>query len=332
MNYKEAGVDIDAGDAWVGVIKRLIAKRGDALPGSCGIGGFSGLFGIGGGRSIAACTDGVGTKLALAEAAGVYRGLGQDLVAMSVNDLVTCGATPLFFLDYIACERLDIAMAEEIMEGVLDACVMSRCALLGGETAELPGVYPKGGFDLAGFAAGIVDDDKIIDGTDIEAGDVIVGLPSSGVHSNGYSLVRKAVGSLGLPLSARPDELEGDALGPALMRPTRVYVTQALAAIGNAPVKGMAHITGGGLEANINRVTPEGLESSIDYKSWTRPGIFNLIARAGVEETEMRRVFNLGVGFVFIVGEKSLGLLTDALTKAGESPAVIGRVVSRRRS
>ncbi|GHV52435.1 phosphoribosylformylglycinamidine cyclo-ligase [Synergistales bacterium] len=331
MDYKTAGVDIDEGDAWVGVIKNLISKRNSPFLSGKSIGGFSGLFNIGGGRSLAACTDGVGTKLLLAEESGIYRGLGQDLVAMSVNDLVTCGAEPLFFLDYMACERLSVPVMSEIMEGVIDGCEESCCALLGGETAELPGVYPKGGFDLAGFAVGIVGSGRIIDGSGIKAGDVIIGLPSSGIHSNGYSLVRKALieDGLKLALNAAPDELGGETLGKALMRPTRIYVRQAALAIKEVKVLGMAHITGGGISANINRIMPEGLISQIDYALWKRPAIFDLIERAGVDGDEMRRVFNLGVGFVFIVRDGSAEKLTGALGGIGEKPSIIGRVVRK---
>lgn len=321
INYKEAGVDIEGGDAWVAVVRRLIAKRGENLSGAGGgIGGFSGLYPIDGRRSIAACTDGVGTKLELAKVTGIYRGLGQDLVAMSVNDLVTCGATPLFFLDYIACGKLDLPLMEEIMEGILDGCSEGGCALLGGETAEMPGVYPANGFDLAGFAVGLVDNDRVINGGKIRAGDAIVGLPSSGVHSNGYSLVRRALA----------DEITKDKeLGETLMRPTRIYVRQALAAVAAAEVRGMAHITGGGLEANVARVIPEGLRAKIDFTAWSRPEIFGRIAGAGIEETEMRRVFNLGIGYVFILDEKSAPVLIGALAKRGEKPVVIGEVAKR---
>jgi phosphoribosylformylglycinamidine cyclo-ligase len=271
----------------------------------------------------------VGTKLSLGEASGMLRGLGQDLVAMSVNDLVTCGASPLFFLDYIACGRLDVKKMESVMEGILDACEESNCALLGGETAEMPGVYPADGFDLAGFAVGLVDDDKVVDGSGINEGDAIVGLPSSGVHSNGFSLVKRAVvdDGLRLPLSSRPEMLGGATLAEALMRPTRLYVKQALAAINSVAVKGMANITGGGIEANINRAIPDGLVSKIDYESWERPGVFKLIASAGVEEAEMRKVFNLGVGYAFIVSKDETRPLFDALEAAGESPVVIGAAV-----
>jgi phosphoribosylformylglycinamidine cyclo-ligase len=326
MKYKDAGVDIDRGDAWVNAIKAMVGRRGDSLP-KAGIGGFSGLYSIGGGRSIAACCDGVGTKLALAEAAGIFRGLGQDLVAMSVNDLVTCGAAPLFFLDYIACAALDEAKMGSVMEGVLDACIESGCALLGGETAEMPGVYPGGGFDLAGFAVGIVDDDKIIDGAGVKCGDLLIGLPSSGLHSNGYSLVRRALESLALPLDSCPQALGGETLGEAVMRPTRVYVRPALTAAQSALAKGMAHITGGGLEANVNRVIPDGMRCEIFSDSFDRPEIFNLIASAGVDEAEMRRVFNLGIGYVFIASAESSDELSRVLFDAGEMPLLAGRVV-----
>lgn len=318
LDYKKAGVDIEGGDAWVGVVKSLIAKRGDALPGtSRNIGGFSGLCPIGGGRAIAACCDGVGTKVEVAALTSIYRGLGQDLVAMSVNDLVTGGAAPLFFLDYIACGKLDLTVMEQVMEGILDACCESRCALLGGETAEMPGVYAESGFDLAGFAVGMVDEDKVIDGRNIHAGDVIIGLPSSGVHSNGFSLVRKALaGEIG----------KDRKLGEELMRPTRIYVRQALAAIEAADVRGMAHITGGGLEANINRVIPGGMSAKLDFAAWERPEIFNRVSKAGVEEAELRRVFNLGIGYVFIADEIAAGELIGALKKSGESPVVVGEV------
>ncbi|MDR1482107.1 MAG: phosphoribosylformylglycinamidine cyclo-ligase [Synergistaceae bacterium] len=329
MDYRSAGVDIEAGDAWVQVVRRLVARRGSSLPSSGAIGGFSGLFGIGGGRSLAACCDGVGTKLALGEATGILRGLGQDLVAMNVNDLVTCGASPLFFLDYIACGRLDAGKMESVIEGILDACVESGCALLGGETAEMPGIYPVDGFDLAGFAVGLVNDAEIVSGSGINEGDEIIGLPSSGVHSNGFSLVRHALtdGGLKLPLDAKPGPLGGETLAETLMTPTRLYVRQTRAAMDSAAVKGMANITGGGLEANINRIFPDGFVSKIDYESWERPGIFKLIESAGVEEAEMRKVFNLGVGYAFIVSREETRPLLDALKSAGESPIAVGTVI-----
>lgn len=330
MDYKGAGVDISGGDAWIDVIKRAVGARGDDLRKAGEIGSFSGLFPIGGGRSLAACTDGVGTKIEVARAAGIFRGLGQDLVAMSVNDLVTCGASPLFFLDYIALGRLDTPRMAEVLEGVLDGCVESRCALLGGETAEMPGVYGPDQFDLAGFAVGIVDDDKVIDGSKITDGCDIVGIKSSGVHSNGYSLVRAALldGGLKMSTSDRPDLLGGETLGEVLLRPTRIYVRQALTAIERGLPLGMAHITGGGLEGNIVRVIPRGLHIDIDYSSWQRPAIFGLIASAGVSEEEMRRVFNLGIGFVFITKHSDTDALISLMMDIGEEPAVIGQVRS----
>jgi phosphoribosylformylglycinamidine cyclo-ligase len=325
MDYKEAGVDIDRGEAWIGTIKRLVAKR-ERLP-KAGIGGFSGLMPIGGGRSIVACCDGVGTKVELAKETGIYRGLGQDLVAMSVNDLVTCGATPLFFLDYIACCALDETMLESVMEGILDGCEQSGCALLGGETAEMPGVYPKDGFDLAGFAVGLADDGRIVDGSGVLRRDAVIGLPSSGIHSNGYSLVRKIISHTPGLLDEAPKWGEGARLGEILMRPTKIYARPALEAAKTGLVRGMAHITGGGLESNINRVVPAGLKCEIDYGSWTRPGVFGFIGDSGVQETEMRRVFNLGIGYVFIVAESDEDIVMDAIRSAGESPSVIGRIV-----
>ena len=244
-DYKKAGVSIEGGDAWVDVVKGLLKKRPSDPNQVGGVGGFSGLYRIGGGQCLAACCDGVGTKLEVAKLAGSYRGLGQDLVAMNVNDLITCGARPLFFLDYIACGGLDTPLFSEIIEGVLDACEESGCALLGGETAEMPGVYPPSGFDLAGFSVGIVDENKIIDGKSIAAGDLILALPSSGIHSNGFSLVRRVLldDGLKLPIDASCPGLE-EPLGSALLRPTRLYVRQAMAALSACPIHGMVHEEG----------------------------------------------------------------------------------------
>jgi phosphoribosylformylglycinamidine cyclo-ligase len=324
MNYRDAGVDIDRGDSWVETIKRLVAKRA-TIP-KVGIGGFSGAMSIGGGKSIVACCDGVGTKVELARETGIYRGLGQDLVAMSVNDLVTCGAVPLFFLDYIACGALDESRMASVIEGILDGCEASRCALLGGETAEMPGVYAPGGFDLAGFAVGLLDDTRAADGRDIAPGDLIIGLPSSGIHSNGYSLVRKILRDSGVSLAAKPDWGGGAALGEMLMRPTKIYARPALKAASTGAVKGMAHITGGGIESNINRVMPAGLKCEMDYASWERPKVFDFIAVSGVGEAEMRRVFNLGVGYALMVSPTNADAVINALVSAGETPFMAGRV------
>jgi phosphoribosylformylglycinamidine cyclo-ligase len=328
MNYKDAGVDIDRGDSWVGKIRSLAAKRA-SIP-KVGIGGFSGAMSIGGGRSVVACCDGVGTKVELARETGAYRGLGQDLVAMSVNDLVTCAATPLFFLDYIACGALDESKMELVVEGILDGCEMSGCALLGGETAEMPGVYAPDGFDLAGFAVGMLDDERAADGRDIREGDLIIGLPSSGIHSNGYSLVRKILSRAGDSLGETPSWGEGATLGEILMRPTKIYARPALEAARAGIVKGMAHITGGGPESNINRVIPGGLGCELDYSSWERPKVFDFIGDRGVDEAEMRRVFNLGLGYAFIVSPADAGSAVNALKRAGETPFTAGRVTRAR--
>lgn len=331
LSYENAGVSISKGDAWVETIKGLLATRKKDPNAIGGIGGFSGLYRIGGGQCLAACCDGVGTKLEVARLAGKYRGLGQDLVAMNVNDLVTGGARPLFFLDYAACGRLDAAVLGEIVAGIIDACEESLCVLLGGETAEMPGVYGPDGFDLAGFSVGIVNEDEFIDGSKIEEGDVIVGLPSSGVHSNGYSLVRRALLEDGLKLDINDTPAGWDEpLADALLRPTRLYVKAALAAVKTGKIHGMAHITGGGMAGNIIRVIPKGLDIEIDFAAWRRPKIFDLIASAGVDAQEMRSVFNLGIGYVFIINENDLDELKEVLSQLGEKPVVIGRVVKAR--
>ena len=311
LSYEKSGVSISGGDAWVETIKSLLAKHPKDKNCVGGVGGFAGLYRIGGGKCLAGCTDGVGTKLELAKATGLYRGLGQDLVAMNVNDLVTVGARPLFFLDYAACGKLD-----------------GLCALLGGETAEMPGVYDAEGFDLAGFAVGIVDEDKIIDGSDIQEGNLLVGIESSGIHSNGYSLVRSALGKEGLnvDLGSTPEGWD-ETVAEAVMRPTRLYVKAALAAIETGVVRGMAHITGGGMYGNVIRVIPKHLDINVDFGSWKRPKVFDLVQSAGIDEEEMRKVFNLGIGFVFIIDPKDLKTLEEALEKLGEHPTVIGEVI-----
>ena len=328
LSYEKSGVSISGGDAWVETIKGLLARRPKDKNCVGGVGGFAGLYRIGGGQCLAACCAGVGTKLELAKATGLYKGLGQDLVAMNVNDLVTVGARPLFFLDYAACGKLDEKILGEIVEGVIDACGESLCALLGGETAEMPGVYGTDGFDLAGFSVGIVDEDKIIDGGDIHEGDLLVGLPSSGVHSNGYSLVRSALGKDGLdiPLDSVPAGWKEN-VAAAAMRPTRLYVKAALAAVKTGIVRGMAHVTGGGMYGNVIRIIPKHLDIAVDFKSWERPAIFGLIQSAGIDEEEMRRVFNLGIGYVFVIAAEDLKTLEAALAPLGEKPAVIGEVI-----
>ncbi|MBA0741483.1 hypothetical protein Gogos_014635 [Gossypium gossypioides] len=302
LTYKDAGVDIDAGSELV----RRIAKMAP------GIGGFGGLYPLGDSFLVAG-TDGVGTKLKLAFETGIHETIGIDLVAMSVNDIVTSGAKPLFFLDYFATSHLDVDLAEKVIKGIVDGCQQSDCALLGGETAEMPDFYAKGEYDLSGFAVGIVKKDSVIDGKNIVAGDVLIGLPSSGVHSNGFSLVRRVLARSGLSLK---DQLPGAAvtLGEALMAPTVIYVKQVLDIIGKGGVKGIAHITGGGFTDNIPRVFPEGLGAVIYKDSWNVPAVFKWIQQAGkIEDAEMSRTFNMGIGMVLVVSkEASQRILEDA--------------------
>ncbi|KAK5783789.1 Phosphoribosylformylglycinamidine cyclo-ligase, chloroplastic -like protein [Gossypium arboreum] len=302
LTYKDAGVDIDAGSELV----RRIAKMAP------GIGGFGGLYPLGDSFLVAG-TDGVGTKLKLAFETGIHETIGIDLVAMSVNDIVTSGAKPLFFLDYFATSHLDVDLAEKVIKGIVDGCQQSDCALLGGETAEMPDFYAKGEYDLSGFAVGIVKKDSVIDGKNILAGDVLIGLPSSGVHSNGFSLVRRVLARSGLSLK---DQLPGAAvtLGEALMAPTVIYVKQVLDIIGKGGVKGIAHITGGGFTDNIPRVFPEGLGAVIYKDSWNVPAVFKWIQQAGkIEDAEMSRTFNMGIGMVLVMSkEASQRILEDA--------------------
>lgn len=316
LTYKDAGVDIDAGSELV----RRIAKMAP------GIGGFGGLFPLGDSYLVAG-TDGVGTKLKLAFETGIHETIGIDLVAMSVNDIVTSGAKPLFFLDYFATSRLDVDLAEKVIKGIVDGCQQSDCALLGGETAEMPDFYADGEYDLSGFAVGIVKKDSVIDGKNIEVGDVLIGLPSSGVHSNGFSLVRRVLERSGLSLK---DNLPGSSvsLGEALMAPTVIYVKQVLDIISKGGVKGIAHITGGGFTDNIPRVFPKGLGALIYKNSWAVPPVFKWIQEAGrIEEAEMSRTFNMGIGMVLVVKEEAaLRLLGDDHGKS--SLFRIGEVIS----
>ncbi len=327
LTYKQAGVDIAGGDNWVATIKSILAQKPEDPRVLGGIGGFSGLFRLGGDQLIAGCCDGVGTKVELARATGIYDGLGQDLVAMNVNDLVTCGAKPLFFLDYIACGALNEAVMAPVIRSIAQACSYCGCALLGGETAEMPGVYGPEAMDLAGFAVGALKESEVIDGSKVSQGDVIIGLPSSGIHSNGYTLVRTALAQEIAQDLEKPGPFEGETLGQSLLKPTRLYVPQALAAAATGKVRAMAHITGGGMEENINRVIPKPWRCSIDYGAWQRPALFDLIASKGVEESEMRRVFNLGIGFAFIVAPQDIVAVMDLLTSLGEEPRQIGRVI-----
>jgi|HubBroStandDraft_2_1064218.scaffolds.fasta_scaffold118598_2 phosphoribosylformylglycinamidine cyclo-ligase len=336
LTYKTAGVDIDAGDELVERIKPLAAAT--RIPEVIAdVGGFAGLCGLPAGIEdpvLVSGTDGVGTKLKVAFATGVHDTIGFDLVGMCVNDIVTCGARPLFFLDYFATGRLDVAVGENVVRGIAAACKESGCALLGGETAELPGMYADGEYDLAGFAVGVVGRKKIVDGRRVTAGDVAIALPSSGLHSNGYSLARKALfDTMKLSPADRPRELEGKSVGEALLVPTRLYprAVQAVLAAG-VDVRAMSHITGGGLPGNLPRVLPEGLGVRVEG-TWRRAPIFDLVQQAGgVAENEMRRTFNMGVGFVFVVTAAEAKPAESALRDAGESPFVLGHVVPHEAS
>lgn len=326
LTYESAGVDIKGGDRWVETIKGILKQHKSDPRVVSGIGGFSGLMRLDGDLLIAGCCDGVGTKVEIARASGIYDGLGQDLVAMNVNDLVTGGARPLFFLDYIACGSLNEELMSAVVKSVVEACEYCGCVLLGGETAEMPGVYGKESFDLAGFAVGTCRESEIIDGSSVKEGDVIIGLHSSGIHSNGYTLVRAALKDEMKAGLFKEGPVKGETLGQTLMKPTRLYVPQAMAAAKTGKVKAMAHITGSGLEENINRVIPSPCVCRLSYQ-WPRPAVFDLIASKGVSEEEMRRVFNLGIGYVFIVSPDDEAEVVKVLEAMGEKPRRVGIVV-----
>ncbi len=329
LSYRDAGVDIDAGDALVDRIKPL-AKRTLREGVLGGIGGFGALFEVPKRYKepvLVSGTDGVGTKLRLAFEWGMHDTVGVDLVAMSVNDVLVQGAEPLFFLDYFACGKLDVDTAARVVGGIARGCEESGCALIGGETAEMPGMYPPGEYDLAGFCVGAVEKSGIVDGRDIAPGDVVLGLTSSGVHSNGYSLVRKIVERSGDRL---PATLDGLPFRERVMAPTRLYVKPMLAAMKEVRVKGMAHITGGGLVENIPRCLPDTTKAVIDGKSWARPEIFSwLQAEGGVLESEMHRTFNCGIGFVVIVAAADADRATAVLQAQGQTVHRIGQIEAR---
>lgn len=328
LTYAEAGVDIDAGNTLVDRIKP--AAKATSRPGvMSGLGGFGALFDL---RAagyadpvLVAATDGVGTKLRIAIDTGHVDTIGIDLVAMCVNDLVCQGAEPLFFLDYFATGKLDVAEAATIVEGIARGCATSGCALIGGETAEMPGMYAKGDFDLAGFAVGAMERGGALP-ANVAAGDMILGLASDGVHSNGYSLVRRIVERSGLGWGD-PAPFEGRTLGAALLTPTRLYVQPALAAIRAGGVHGLAHVTGGGLTENLPRVLPEGLGIEINLGAWELPPVFRWLAtEGGLDEAELLKTFNAGIGMALIVAPDRAEALADLLAGAGERVAVIGHV------
>jgi len=328
LSYRDAGVDIDAGDALVERIKPFARRtlRPEVL---AGIGGFGGLIEIGKRFRepvLVASTDGVGTKLMLAQQAGRHDSIGIDLVAMSVNDILVQGAEPLFFLDYYACGKLDVDVAATVVQGIAAGCEQAGCALIGGETAEMPGMYPAGEYDLAGFAVGVVEKSQVIDGRTIAAGDVLLGLASSGPHSNGYSLVRRILAASGEPLTAT---FGAGTLVDALLAPTRIYVKPMLATLAVVPVKGMAHITGGGLVENVPRMLPAGLQARLTRAAWPRPAIFDWLQQHGnVTDAEMHRVFNCGIGLVVAVAAGDAERAIATLAAHGETARRIGEVAA----
>ena len=333
LTYAGAGVDIDAGNRMVELIKPLV--RSTARPGAdAEIGGFGALFDLKrlgfADPVLVAATDGVGTKLKIAIETGTHHTIGIDLVAMSVNDLVVQGAEPLFFLDYFACGQLDPEVGARVIKGVAEGCRQAGCALIGGETAEMPGLYQTGDYDLAGFAVGAVERDAILPRTDVRAGDVILGLASSGIHSNGYSLVRKIVERTGLRWSAPAPFDPARELGAALLEPTRIYVKSCLAALrATKAVKALAHITGGGFPDNIPRVLPQGLGVMLDLHRVPVPPIFRWLGHVGqVAEAEMLRTFNCGVGMVAVVAPGEVDAVGNALVREGETVVPIGEVVA----
>ena len=330
LSYRDAGVDIDAGDQLVENIKPF-AKRTLRPEVLGGIGGFGALIEISKKYQepvLVSGTDGVGTKLKLAFSWDMHDTVGQDLVAMSVNDILVQGAEPLFFLDYFACGKLDVAQATDVIKGIAYGCELSGCALIGGETAEMPGMYPEGEYDLAGFAVGVVEKSKVINGRSIAAGDVVLGLKSNGAHSNGYSLIRKIIDRSQPELDA---VFDGDkTLRQAVIAPTRIYVKPLLKLMAELTVKGMAHITGGGITENVPRVLPDNVVAQIDSKSWALPRLFQwLQAEGNVAADEMYRTFNCGIGMVVIVAAADADAAIASLSASGETVYRIGSVRSR---
>ena len=330
LSYRDAGVDIDAGDALVERIKPF-AKRTLRPEVLAGIGGFGALFEIS--RKyrepvLVAGTDGVGTKLKLAFEYDRHDTVGIDLVAMSVNDILVQGAEPLFFLDYFACGKLDVDTAAAVIRGIAAGCEQAGCALIGGETAEMPGMYPPGEYDLAGFAVGVVEKSRIVDGRGIAEGDLVLGLASSGAHSNGYSLIRRIIERHQDDL---PAVFEGRPFGEAILAPTRIYTKPVLALLQSVPVKGMAHITGGGLTGNVPRILPERVVAEIEASAWPLRPLFQWLREAGnVAPAEMHRTFNCGIGFVIVVDPDLADAAAATLSAHDEQVFRIGRIRTRR--
>jgi phosphoribosylformylglycinamidine cyclo-ligase len=337
ITYRDSGVDIDAGNALVHAIKPLVkaTRRSGA---DADLGGFGGLFDLkaAGFRDpiLVAANDGVGTKLKIAIDSGRHTTIGIDLVAMCVNDLVVQGAEPLFFLDYYATGHLDVSVAKNVVAGIAEGCRLAGCALIGGETAEMPGMYHKGDYDLAGFAVGAVERGEILPRADIAIGDVLIGLPSSGVHSNGYSLVRRLAQSEALGWNDPAPWSPQTTFGEALLTPTRIYVKAVLEAIeatggaSDGGVKALSHITGGGLSENLPRVLPQTVAAAVDLSSIAVPPVFGWLAKAGrLDDTEMLRTFNCGIGMVVVAEKARAGEVVESLTAGGESPVVLGEII-----
>lgn len=331
--YTESGVDIDKANTFVSQIKPLVSstfRRGVLTD----IGGFGGLFAIGGDRFsdpvLVSSTDGVGTKLIIASLCNKHDTIGIDLVAMCVNDIVVSGAQPLFFLDYFSVGKLEIDIATDVVRGIAKGCEIAKCSLIGGETAEMPGLYKDGDYDVAGFVVGIAERDKIIDGSEIKVGDKLIGLASSGLHSNGYSLVRKiCFEEMGLKVDDQVEEF-GCTLGEELLRPTRIYVETLLNLFKNFKVRGLVHITGGGFVDNIPRVLPKGSKAVIQKGSWPIQPIFTFLQKNGnISAEEMYRTFNYGIGMVLIIDAREVDDVTQQLIALGESPYVIGEIAAR---
>jgi phosphoribosylformylglycinamidine cyclo-ligase len=326
LSYKDAGVDIDAGNALVDRIKGAVKRttRPEVLS---GLGGFGALCEIPSNYQepvLVAGTDGVGTKLKLALETGIHDTVGIDLVAMCVNDLIVQGAEPLFFLDYYATGKLDVDVASAVVEGIAEGCIQSGCALIGGETAEMPGMYNKGDYDLAGFCVGIAEKSKVIDGSEVCAGDVLIGLPSSGPHSNGYSLIRKVLEVSKADLS---QDFQGQTLAKALLTPTKIYIKPLLALLKSVDVKALAHITGGGFTENIPRVLPDFTQAVLDAKSIEFPAIFKWIQVNGnISDAEMYRTFNCGTGMVLCVAKDDADAVIQTLSELGEASYIIGSI------
>jgi phosphoribosylformylglycinamidine cyclo-ligase len=326
LTYKDAGVDIDAGNALVERIKPLVARtaRKEVLT---GLGGFGGLFALAPGQYeepvLVSGTDGVGTKLKLAQQLGRHDSIGIDLVAMCVNDVIVQGAEPLFFLDYFACGRLDVDIAADVIAGIAEGCERAGAALIGGETAEMPDMYAEGEYDLAGFCVGAVERRHLIDGSSIAEDDVVIGIASSGPHSNGYSLIRRILDAAGAA------EIDGRPAADCLLTPTRIYAKPILALMQRITIRGVAHVTGGGITENLPRVLPAGLHAEVETESWQQGPVFDWIAEAGrVTDEEMRRTFNCGIGMVLIVAPDDAETALAALADSGENAWRLGRIAT----